>query len=156
MADSKMRTLELVGTKRTGIRLDSATWLAVDWLAERQGKKWAEWAREIAENNPGADNMTAVIREAAMNGILTETILAKRETLQGSLADEHPMLLASAIMDDDELIEHMGNSEIQGSEDFVGFTLHAGIDEFQRPCIWIENNVKGCPSVALPMPGSGK
>ena len=145
-----MRTLELVGSKRTGIRLDPATWIAVDWLAARKGLKWAEWVREIVRNRPDTDNMTAVIREAAMDGILVETVLAKRATLRESIAADHPMLIASAIMDDSDLAEHMGNCEIHGSEDFGGFTLHAGNDEFQRPCVWIENNLRNCPHVVLP------
>ena len=71
MTELRMRTLELNG-KRTGIKLDPATWQAVDWIAGQQNRKWSEWAREEIEKYPNADNMTAVIREAAMTELFNE------------------------------------------------------------------------------------
>lgn len=63
---------ELANGYRTGIRLNPATWRAVDWIVSQQGHKWSEWAREQLEQKPDADNMTAVIRAAAMDALLVE------------------------------------------------------------------------------------
>lgn len=49
-------------------------------------------------------------------------------------------------MNDDELAEHMCSCHIDGSQEIDGFTLHAGRDESGRPCLWIENQLKGAPS----------
>lgn len=152
MTELRMRTLELSSGHRTGIRLDPATWQAVDWIAAQQERKWSEWAREEIAKYPNADNMTAVIRSAAMNALLVETASAERAVTLGNIADEHPLLRYSSMMNDEELTEHMRSCHIDGSEEMGGFTLHAGKDECERPCLWIENQLKGWPSVVLPMP----
>lgn len=152
MTELRMRTLELENGHRTGIRLDPATWQAVDWIATQQGRKWAEWAREEIAKYPDADNMTAVIRSAAMSEMLIQTTLAERAVTLDSLAEEHPLLRYSAMMNDEELAEHMRSCRIDGSEEMGGFTLHAGRDEFERPCLWIENQLKEWPSLVIPMP----
>lgn len=154
MTELRMRTLELANGRRTGIRLDPATWQAVDWIAEQQNRKWSEWAREEIEKYPNADNMTAVIRSAAMDAMFIATTIAEHSMTLDSIADEHPLLRYSAMMNDKELAEHMHRPECQifGSEEFGGFTVHAGKDEFGRYCLWIENQLKGGLSVVIPMP----
>lgn len=87
-----------------------------------------------------------------MGGLLAETILAQRVSLD-SIADRHPLLRYSSTMDDADLAEHMRGCEVWGAEDFGGFKLHAGKDEFGRPCLWIENGMKDWPSAVIPMPG---
>lgn len=87
-----------------------------------------------------------------MGGLLAETVLAQRVSLD-SIAERHPMLRYSAMMNDQDLTEHMRGCEVWGAEDFGGFKLHAGKDEFGRPCLWIENGMRGWPSVIVPMPG---
>lgn len=154
MTELRMRSLELKSGRRTGIRLDPATWQAVDWIAAQQGRKWSEWAREEIEKYPHADNMTAVIRSAAMDAMLVEATLAEHSVTLDSVADEHPLLRYSAMMNDKELAEHMHRRECQiyGSEELGGFTVHAGKDEFGRYCLWIENQLKGGLSLVIPMP----
>jgi predicted DNA-binding ribbon-helix-helix protein len=71
MTELRMRTLELNG-KRTAIRLDVATWQAIDWIAGQQNRKWSEWARDKLEKDLDVVNMTAVIREAAMTELFNE------------------------------------------------------------------------------------
>lgn len=151
MTELRLRTLELNG-KRTAIRLDVATWQAIDWIAGEQGRKWFEWVREQLEKHPDADNMTAVIRSAAMDAMLMETALAERSGAFESIAENHPLLRYSAMMNDEELAEHMRSCHIDGSEEMGGFTLHAGRDEFERPCLWIENQLKEWPNLVIPMP----
>lgn len=145
------RMLPLGEGKRTGIKLDSATWRAVDWLAGQKGQTWQEWCLVIVKAASEDENITAAIRAAAMDGILTETILASRATID-SIAENHPLLRYSNMMNDEELAEHMRSCVVDGSEEMGGFTLHAGKDEFGRPCLWFENQLKGWPSVVIPMP----
>jgi len=151
MTELRMRAFEING-HRMGIRLDPATWQAVDWIASQQKRKWSDWAREQIQNNPDADNMTAVIRAAAMNALLVETALAERSVTLDSIADEHPLLQCSSMMNDEELAEHMRSCHIDGSEQMGGFTLHAGKDECGRYCLWFENQLKEWPSLVIPMP----
>lgn len=145
------RMLPLGSGKRTAIKLDSATWQAIDWLAEQKGKTWQEWCSAVVHATSEDENITGAIRAAAMDSILMETILANRATLD-SIADNHPLLRYSAMMNEEELAEHMRSCQIDGSEEMGGFILHAGKDEFGRPCLWIENQLKGWPSLAVPMP----
>lgn len=150
--DPVLRMVPLGQGKRQPIRLDAPTWQAVDWLAGNAGQTWQQWCGSVIDRTPEDQNFTAAIREAAMSGILAETILAQRASLD-SIADRHPLLLNSSMMDDIELADHMRSCEVWGMEDLGGFKLHVGRDEFCRPCIWIENGMKDWPSVVLPMPG---
>ena len=83
-----------------------------------------------------------------MGGLLAETVLAQRVSLD-SIAERHPMLRYSAMMDDQELAEFMRLGEVWGTEDMGGFKVHAGRDEADQPCLWIENGMKGWPSLML-------
>lgn len=145
------RMLPLGDGKRTGIKLDSATWQAINWLSEQKGQTWQEWCLAIVRTTPEDENITAAIRAAAMNDILMETVLASRANLE-SIADEHPLLRYSAMMNDEEFAEHMRSCHIEGSEEMGGFTLHAGTDECGRPCLWFENQLKEWPNLVIPMP----
>jgi predicted DNA-binding ribbon-helix-helix protein len=73
MMETRMRAIELNG-HRKGIRLDVETWAAIDWIAKNQKRKWAVWAREKINDGEDYDNLTAVIRTAAMDEILKELI----------------------------------------------------------------------------------
>lgn len=145
------RMLPLGEGKRTAIKLDSATWQAVDWLADEKGQKWQEWCLTVVHAAEEDENLTAAIRAAAMDGILMATILSSRATLN-SVADEHPLLRYSAMMNDEELAENLRSSHIAGVEEMGGFTLHAGEDEAGQPCLWIENQLKGWPNLVISVP----
>lgn len=142
------KMIPLAGGGRAGIKLDAPTWEAVDWLAGNVGQTWQQWCAAVIEQTPGDKNATAAIREAAMGGLLAETINAPRASLE-SIAERHPMLRYSAIMDDQELSEFMLLGEVWGTEDMGGFKVHAGRDEADQPCLWIENGMKGWPSLML-------
>jgi predicted DNA-binding ribbon-helix-helix protein len=142
MAESKMRTLELAGTKRTGIRLDSTTWQAIDWIAEKQGKKWSEWARGIIQNHPDADNMTAVIREAAMNELLMATVLGPDRGQDLAALEANTLTRNSAMLDDRQLDDFMKTATIQGESDFVAFRVIFGHDEYGADFLVIKNAMR--------------
>lgn len=145
------RMLPLGSGKRTAVKLDPATWQAIDWLAGQKRQTWQEWCAAVIHATQEDENITAAIRAAAMDGILTETILASRATLD-SIAEGHPLLRYSAMMNDEEFADHMHSCHIDGSEEMGGFTLHAGKDEFERPCLWFENQLKEWPNLVIPMP----
>ncbi len=48
-----------------------------------------------------------------------------------------------------ELAEFMRLGQVWGTEDMGGFKVHAGLDEADQPCLWIENGMKGWPSLML-------
>lgn len=142
------KMVPLAGGGRTGIKLDAPTWQAVEWLAGNAGQTWQQWCATVIERTPPDENLTASVREAAMAGLLAETVLAQRVSLD-SIAERHPMLRYSVIMDDQELAEFMRLGEVWGTEDMGGFKVHAGRDEADQPCLWIENGMKGWPSLML-------
>ncbi|UCV28416.1 hypothetical protein [Ferribacterium limneticum] len=142
------KMVPLAGGGRTGIKLDAPTWQAVEWLAGNAGQSWQQWCAGVIEQTPADENVTASIRETVMSGLLAETINAQRVSLH-SIADHHPLLRYSAIQDDQEISEFMRLGEVWGTEDFGGFKVHAGRDEADQPCLWIENCMKGWPSLML-------
>lgn len=148
MVEVLQRMLPLKGGKRTAIRLDAAMWQAIDWLAEQNGQTWQQWCASVIDTLHEGENMTAALRAAAMDCLLIKTVMASPATLD-SVA--HPLLRYSALMNEKELAEHMRKCRIEGSEGMGGFVLHAGTDEFGRPCVWIENRLKGWPSVVIRM-----
>jgi predicted DNA-binding ribbon-helix-helix protein len=83
--------------KRTGIKLDSATWVAIEWLADQQDQTWQEWCNKIIHATPEDENVTASIRAEAMDGIFSELMLAKKENksalTQKEFLDEFKNLL---------------------------------------------------------------
>lgn len=158
MANEKMRTFEFGGKKR-GVRLDQATWQAVDWLSEQRGMKWAALAHEWAmladhskqiTGKEGGDNLTGVIRTYAMHELLKETILNDRaQTLSGA----GPIWQSLGMASDDNFQYALDQAtRIEGEDDFVGFKLTAGVSEFGKVTFYIENAIKGCPSLIISTP----
>lgn len=140
MVEQKMRTLEVLDGKRTGIRLDEATWQAIDWLAERRGKKWAQWASEVIQRKPTADNMTAVVREAAMNELLSETIFAERANDLAAM-DGNVYTRNHGVVDDDGLRSYQDLA--RGESDFGGFAILFGVDDEGRDFLAVRNGLRG-------------
>lgn len=153
MAEEKMRTFEYEG-KRRGIRLDSATWAAIDWLAAQRDVKWAALAHEwlmLGTHGPESDNnLTRVIRASAMAELLNETVFAERAEMHASAG---PLWRCLGMCDDEGLRYALGEAQgVEGHEDFGGFTLHVGASEVGKVAFYVENNLKGCPSVIVSTP----
>lgn len=55
-------------------------------------------------------------------------------------------------LDDETLAENMAQCPVEGAADLGGFVLHTGFDEFGRRCFWVENQMKGCPSIVISIP----
>jgi predicted DNA-binding ribbon-helix-helix protein len=148
--ESKMRTLAVGGAK-TGIRLDEATWAAVDLVSERRGMKWHQWVREVLAANPDTDNKTGAVRAAAMQAMLDEATLQERAD---QLAEPEPLGFAiTGQLSDDDLERVLSESRMEeGAGEYVGFTVRTGTDSEGRVFYVIENGVKGFPHVAIATP----
>lgn len=158
MNEKTMRTFEFNGKKR-GIRLDAATWQTIDWLASQRGVKWFALAREWAVmaghtkqvgTDTNGENLTGVIREAAMQELMNATILSERAEMIESAG---PIWQSLGMCNDEILTDAMKSADsIEGLEDFVGFKLTAGVSEFGKVTYYIENNIKDCPNVIISTP----
>lgn len=155
MANETMRTFMLDGKKK-GVTLDASTWKAVDWIADQQGVKWTDLAREwIAERIDQDSNMTRAVRSGVIDTLLqyplfderadqadpeSELFDPLRETLQEVHRDED---LAYAL---DQAKEH---GQILGHYSFGGFRITTGVSEYGAVAFYIENGVKDCPHVII-------
>lgn len=146
MPEHEQRMLRLASGKRMPIRLDEATWRAVDWLAAQSHQSWSDWCARIVESTPEGENITATVRSAAMQGLLSATIFNERAEMYASAG---PIWQSLGMCGDpifhEVLEEARKEDRIEGEEDFVGFKLAAGVSEFGRVAFYIENGIKeGC------------
>lgn len=148
----RMRAFEYQGRRR-GVRLDEATWSAVDWLAEQRGMKWPELAREWATlgmHGPVKDdNLTRVIRASAMQALIAQTIFAERAELHAAAG---PIWKTVSTCGDRDFREALEQAAIEAHEDFGGFTLHVGISEFGNVTVYVENHVKDGSNAIISTP----
>lgn len=146
MADYKLRSLDTgMGTGgRTTVRLDDATWAAVDLIAGRKGVKWREWARDLLKANPDAPNATAVIRNAAVNELMTTAFIDDGEERGFDLAlqEAHALMKINAAVSNAQLDEMLKVATVQGRQDFGGFEIAFGHDNDGRDCVWVINGLK--------------
>jgi predicted DNA-binding ribbon-helix-helix protein len=142
VAEEKMRAFEFDG-KRRGIRLDDATWQAVDWLAAQQGVKWAELAREWAGNASGSDdNLTRVIRAAAMNAMVTAAIFGEERGSDLAAMEANALTRRSSLFSDQQLDDFLANAMVQGESDQGGYTVIFGRNESSDDFLVIRNNMR--------------
>jgi hypothetical protein len=138
---------------RTTLRLDAATWAAVDFLAKRRGaKNWAGWVHAIPTKHQS--NRHADIREAVSAAMLQ--LCQPMEIRPGDgLSIEAPLLAEAQTLTDAEF-----NADLDGADtfldgtlplDFGGFALRTGTRN-GRQCIWIQNAIRNMPHVVLPIP----
>lgn len=149
--EAQTRTLDLRDGKRTTLRFDVATWRAIETLADGDGIRWTEWARRLIAANPGAENMHAVIRSAAVEGLLAESILSQRAEQLSAVGTV--LLEGCAILDDGQLAQEMEQGSVEGAPvDMIGFQLLAGVDRHNQPTIWVRNGLRDGLHVAITMP----
>ena len=155
MTEQKMRSLDTGAGNRTGIRLDAVTWEAVDWIAEQQGRKWSEWARELLQKHPDAINVTALLRNAVTETLLVQTLSQERGP---DLSAMHASALMrdSAALSDAQLDNILKGATVQGESDFGGFTVMFGHDEHGQDCVWIRNGLRDRQHFAFIVPAGKK
>ena len=144
-------------TGRTTIQLEPEAWALVDAVAASRGQHWRQWVEYEASTNTSEVSRAAWIRTRAM-ALFHE--LAIRDQLQeraDAIASGDPFSNPDldgilGFLDEDRIAEHLTECPVEGSTDLGGFVLHTGFDEFSRRCFWVENQMKGCPSVVISIP----
>jgi predicted DNA-binding ribbon-helix-helix protein len=158
MATERMRALEFEGRRR-GINLDQGTWQAIDWLADQKGVKWAELAREwlmIGTRGPQKDdNLTRIIRSSAMAALLNETIFAERAEMYASAGPIQMSMGQCSDQDFEHALEQCQRIEFQ-NDDFGGFGVTIGNNEFGKATIYIKNQLKFGSNLIISLPISAE
>lgn len=147
-------------TGRTTIQLEPEAWALVDAVASARGQHWRDWVEHEAAMNTTDASRAAWIRTRAM-ALFYE--LATRDQLQeraDAIASGDPFSNPDldgilGFLEEDHIAERLAECPVEGSTDLGGFVLHVGFDEFNRRCFWIENQMKGCPSVVISIPAPG-
>jgi predicted DNA-binding ribbon-helix-helix protein len=153
MSGEKMKSFEFEG-KRRGIRLDAGTWQAIDWLAEQRGVKWSvlarEWASRGTDGPNRGENLTRVIRSAAVQALMKETVLAERADMHASAG---PIWRSLGMCSDEWFDEALAQAEhIEGVQDFEGYTLHAGVSEFGNVAFYLRSNFRDGMNLIISTP----
>lgn len=148
---TKAKNLELRDGRRITLTFDTATWQAVELLASAAGQRWTNWVRDLLAGNPHAANMHAVVRAAAVDGLLTHQVIQERaDQLTQPTA---PMLTYASTLDDDQLREELAAGVVVGGPiDLGGFSVSVGADMHGRACTWITNGMRDGLHYALPLP----
>jgi predicted DNA-binding ribbon-helix-helix protein len=141
MAAVFQRMLAFPEGKRMPIKLDAATWKAIDWLAEQAAITWQSWCAAVVSKMEPDENVTAAIREAAMSLLLEETIFADRAE-QLAIMEAHPLMKNSGVLNDEQLADTLAKARVAGHFDFGGFSVFFGLDEHYQDCIWIKNGLR--------------
>ena len=150
MTETVQRMLTLSESKRLPIRLDEHTWQAIDWLADESSQSWVEWCRGVVgANSEDLKNITGTIRSAAMDGLLCATIFSQRAE---QLAQNGPIWSGLGMCSDQDFDHALSQADIEGAEDFIGFKLAAGINEFGYVTFYIGNGVKECSNLIISTP----
>jgi hypothetical protein len=152
--DAMQRMLPLSDGRRIPLKLSSATWKGVDWLAAMRGVSWQDWCRSHVENAGKPENITGTVRAAAMDAIISQTIFAGRPE-QLEAMQRHPLMRDSASLNDEQYAEIMKGATVEGSSDFGGFAVHFGKDEHDQPCVWIRNGLREGLHFAFVIPSRG-
>jgi predicted DNA-binding ribbon-helix-helix protein len=153
--ETTQRMVPLVGGGRCGIKLDQATWQAIEWLAKRQGKSWQQWCANIIESTQEGENTTAAVRANAMSGLLTATVFEDRAD-QHAAMEQHPIMRNSGTLNDRQFDEATRTATIQGWSDFGGFAIGFGHDEHGQDCVWVKNGLRNGLHFAFVVPSMGK
>jgi hypothetical protein len=146
--------------KRTTMRLDAATWNAIDALAADAGTDWETWLNSVpvVHTSRTTDVRQAVVEElqARRESAFARALGQPLKDDSGHLLTGDPMLMEAAPLTDAELKAELApaNAETQverGTYEFRGFQVRTGT-RHGRPCYWIINGVRGGAHLALPIP----
>lgn len=152
MTATQTRTLDLGQGRRTTVKFDPVTWRAIELMAAREGVRWTQWVRKLMAAHPGAENMHATIRAAAIEGLLAEQILAERRE-HATFGGRAVLLQGCVTLNDDELREELDAGRIEGDPlDLVAFQVMAGLDQHNQPTIWLRNGLRSGMNVAITLP----
>lgn len=160
------RSITLGRTGRTTVQLEPEAWALIDSVAAVRGQDWRAWV-EDAMRLPAPDDISRAawlrvcamrqFREIAIRNGLDLVAQQRADAIAEGDAFANPEFDSIlGFLDDDRLSEHLAECPVEGAADMGGFVLHVGFDEFKRRCFWIENRMKGCPSMVISIPESEK
>lgn len=163
MSEQKLETRNLAfeGSGRTTLQLEPEAWALIDEIANVKGKDWVEWVREEAKEIPEGVSRSGWLRKRAMKVFreIADTRDAMEVLLQGRAEATHGDPFANpefdeyfALLDEERIVEHLAECSVEGTAELGGFNLHIGFDEFGRRCFWVENQLKGWPSLVISIP----
>lgn len=150
--EATQRMVPLEGGKRTGIKLDQATWQAIDWLAQQEGKAWQQWCASVIASTPESENITAAVRASAMNGLLAKTIFGEDRAEEIAAMERHSLMRYSGILNDEQFEKEMRGATAQGWSDFGGFAIGFGHDGHGQDCVWVKNGLRNGSHFAFVVP----
>lgn len=148
--EATQRMIPLPEGKRAGIKLDQATWQAIDWLADHNGKTWQQWCAEVIQGTSEGENATAAVRAAAMASLLHETVFNDRAEQFSGIQPTGFRLAGTC--DRKGLQEAIEQAVIEGTADLVSVEIMSGIDEHQRVAFYIKNKLADAPHMLISTP----
>lgn len=152
MTGTQTRTLDLGEGRRTTVRFDAATWQAIELAAAREEMRWTKWVRQVMAAHPRAENMHAVIRAAAIESLLEESIVGGRAKQLAS-GSGSVLLEGCTMLPDDQLQQELAAGRVEGEPlELVGFQLLAGLDQHGQPTIWVRNGLRDGMHAAITLP----
>lgn len=149
MSELEQRMLRLPNGKRMPVRLDDATWRAVDWLAKQAHKQWSEWCAAVIAASPDTNNVTAEIRAAAMKAVM-ESALTPNLATPSATELCHPMLSNGRlrVLQAADVDAELHSMLIEETLNFAAFELVAG-DRDGIPSLLIRSKVENDFSAVL-------
>ena len=149
--ETTQRMLTLPDGKRIGLTLEGITWAAIDRLAAEGQTDWRQWCINVLKTTPDSANQTRAVRAAVTEGLMFHSFLQDRADL---MRRPQPAVLAlSGTFDDRDFDADLRTAQsIDGEEDYGGFSLLTGVDQFGRVCFWIRNNLRNSPNCIIPLP----
>lgn len=142
MVDVVGRMLPLGDGRRMPVKLDTQTWRAIDWLAQRTAKSWQEWCRAVVDAADDGSNLTASIREAAMSALVQHALFPDDRGAQLEVMERHTLMRNSGMLNDKQLDEILNAATVEGWSDFGGFAVGFGVDDAGQDCVWIRNGLR--------------
>jgi predicted DNA-binding ribbon-helix-helix protein len=140
--EATQRMIGLGDGRRTGIKLDRATWKAIEFVAAQLGTTWRKWCAEIIETTPTGRNVTAAIRSAAIECLLRGTILDPDRGEHLAAMERNSLMRDSCMHTDETLNEALEKATVHGSGDEGGYGILFGVDEFGRDFVVIKNGLR--------------
>jgi len=126
--NKQTRGITLTSGKKTSLHLEVATWAVIDYIAASEGRKWQRWANEVLDAKDDVQNVSSVIRAAAMDNLLNRQRMIDAE-VGTEVLDEHHEIVGREYyrIDDEALQSELVAAQITHRDSaFNGFEVIAG------------------------------
>ena len=150
MNDSKQtRGITLNDGKKTSLHLEAEAWAAVDYIADREGRKWQRWACEVLDAGKDVSNYSSAIRAAVMVNFLNRQRAIDNEA-STQVLDEHHEIIGTEYyrLDDEALKSELDAARITHRDSaFAGFEIIAGYrgipGDPEAPFLCVRSTLRG-------------